>query len=442
MSYDRRRLLTSASGTLLALLAGPASADRELKAPVRLRAGVAGVDVAGEPARLWCYDDGFPGPAIRLQEGRSLALELVNHLPEATNLHFHGLHVSPAGLGDNVFRSAAPGERLHYEVTVPEGEGGTYWYHPHAHHAQARQLWHGLAGPLIIESALDRERPLADCGEALLFVKDIEIENGRPAPYGRGDWQRGKEGGLVLVNGRLEPRLEAPSLRPRLRLINACNARYLRLALEDGGPFHAVALDGHFLTAPVEMREILIVPGARADLLIPLEAGTPKALVLLPYSRGSLRSPPRRQRLAILVPPHDRHRPALPASLAGIPALDSAHAAVRREITMANTFLEAATPDRCLPGICPRLGDLEIWELRNVDTMDHVFHLHTWYFQVLARNGRPPAFRCWRDTINLRPGEIVAIGIPFTRFAGRSVYHCHIAEHADMGMMAELEVVA
>jgi FtsP/CotA-like multicopper oxidase with cupredoxin domain len=121
--------------------------------------------------------------------------------------------------------------------------------------------------------------------------------------------------------------------------------------------------------------------------------------------------------------------------------------AVMREIRMAVTFLKedsacapAGAGGHAHPTTCVRFGDLELWRLLNVDTMDHVFHLHTWPFQVWSHNGKPPPFRAWRDTVNLRPGDEMEILVPFTGFAGRSVYHCHIAEHGDQGMMAEVEV--
>jgi FtsP/CotA-like multicopper oxidase with cupredoxin domain len=95
-----------------------------------------------------------------------------------------------------------------------------------------------------------------------------------------------------------------------------------------------------------------------------------------------------------------------------------------------------------LEPIQAHLGDLEAWEITNVDTQDHVFHLHTWPFQVARLDATIPAFPAWRDTINLRPGQETEILIPFREFAGRSLFHCHIAEHGDAGMMGIIDVAA
>ncbi len=126
-------------------------------------------------------------------------MRLVNRLAEPTNLHFHGLHVSPADNHDNVFVSVAPGGSFTYEITVPEGYGGTFWYHPHRHGRLARQLWQGLAGPLVIDPAAPDA--LAGLPEQVLVIKDISLADGRPAPHVGADWARGKSGRLVLVNG-------------------------------------------------------------------------------------------------------------------------------------------------------------------------------------------------------------------------------------------------
>lgn len=437
---DRRRFLALGGGLVAACAAFPSPAASPAARP--LLAGPAGVALDGGKAGLWAYDGLFPGPLLRLREGETLRLDLENRLDEDTNLHFHGLHVSPEGRADNPFRVVRPGERAAYEVVIPEGQGGTYWYHPHPHRRQAAQLWRGLAGPLIVEHPLDREAALADCGELVVFIKDLEVADGVPAGHARGEWSRGKEGADIYVNGRLGPNLAAPSLRPRLRVINACNARYARLALEDGRPFHLVALDGHFLERPEPMTKLLVPPAARADILVPLEPGEPCRLVLLPYSRVAIRSPSAPLPIATLVPPVGRARPEVPAGLVPVPAIERTRAARCREVVMAMSYLGEKGSGCGNAAMQAGLGETEIWEIRNVDTMDHVFHLHTWYFQVLTRNGKAPPFRAWRDTINLRPGELVEIAVPFTGFAGRSMYHCHIAEHADTGMMAHIEVMA
>ena len=128
---------------------------------IDLDARPAHVMVDGRRAMLWTYGGSFPGPLVRLSEGETARLRFTNRLPEATNLHFHGLHVPPTGRADNIWLHIPPGETLVYELEVPRGIAGTYWYHPHAHGTIARQLWAGLAGPLIVEGPLEAMPELA-----------------------------------------------------------------------------------------------------------------------------------------------------------------------------------------------------------------------------------------------------------------------------------------
>ncbi len=397
--------------------------------------------MAGDlPASLWTYGGSFPGPLIRLSEGETARLRFKNRLPEATNLHFHGLHVPPGGRADNIWLHIPPGEAFVYEFEVPRGSAGTYWYHPHAHGTIARQLWAGLAGPLIVDGPLDRMPELASADERIVLLRDLALgERGLPAPHRIMDWHEGKQGDLILANGVIQPTLRARASTLRLRLINASNARYFRLALSEAQPLHLIATDGHYLERPVEVAEVLLVPGERADVLIQLESSSPLALRDLPYDRRTTHHSTARTVLTIL--PRPGAGPiALPSSLADVPALPPEQASVRRRITMAMFFINGRLFDPGRADARARLGDLELWQVENVGTMDHPFHLHTWYFQVIARNGRPEPFRAWRDMVNLKPGDRIDLLVPLADYPGRTVYHCHISEHGDKGMMAMLEV--
>jgi FtsP/CotA-like multicopper oxidase with cupredoxin domain len=158
-----------------------------------------------------------------------------------------------------------------------------------------------------------------------------------------------------------------------------------------------------------------------------------------PYNRGAQREPSRTEPLFSVQPSTNAATPALPTRLTTLGGIDPGEVAVRRSFRMAMAFLAADGQGQLAP-IEAQQGDLELWEITNVDTQDHVFHLHTWPFQVWRRDGVPAADPGWRDTINLVPGERVELLIPFRDFTGRSVFHCHIAEHGDAGMMGIIEV--
>jgi FtsP/CotA-like multicopper oxidase with cupredoxin domain len=440
-ALDRRRFLERCAAITTGAVAGSVVADARSSSAaemVELEAGETVVELAGQPVRLLTYNGRSPGPLIRAREGERLLVRLTNRLAEPTNLHFHGLHVSPTANHDNVFVEVQPGETFTYELTVPAGYGGTFWYHPHRHGRLARQLWHGLAGPLLIDPA-SPPAALAGIEERVLVIKDISIAAGAPEPHRTADWARGKSGRMVLVNGQVQPQLRTRDALVRLRLINACNARMLLLARSDGRPLAVIARDGHLLEAPRLLDEVLLTPAQRLDVLLALEGDGAVELLHKPYNRGARREPSRAEPL-FSVRPQARSAPrAWPDSITAVERLDPGDVAVRRSFRMAMAFLQPDGHGHLAP-IEARLGDLELWEIINVDTQDHVFHLHTWPFQVWRRDGVAASEPGWRDTINLTPGERVELLIPFRDFAGKSVFHCHIAEHGDAGMMGIIEV--
>jgi FtsP/CotA-like multicopper oxidase with cupredoxin domain len=409
---------------------------------VTLDARPARIPVDERPAVLWTYDGILPGPLIEARAGDTIRLRFTNRLPESTNLHFHGLHVTPEGNGDNVWLEIAPGEDFAYQVALPANEGGLFWYHPHPHHRLAHQLWQGLAGPLVVRTPIDALPELVAADERVIVLRDLALEDGAPARHGRRDWNPGKTGDLLLVNGAVRPVLHAQSGLLWLRLINAANARYLLLAIADGRTFHLIATDGRFLERPIAHTQLLLAPANRADILVQLAPDQPVQLIHKPYNRGSRREPSRPEPLLTILPPADARRLPLPTRLATIARLSPDLATRRRKLTLALPSLRAGPAEICRAPICARLGEVELWEVSNPDTMDHTIHLHTWYFQVLSRNGQPPPFPAWHDTVNLRPGDRVELLVPFRDFTGRTVYHCHIAEHGDIGMIGVIEVTA
>jgi FtsP/CotA-like multicopper oxidase with cupredoxin domain len=271
------------------------------------------------------------------------------------------------------------------------------------------------------------------------MLRDLALSDGRPARHRVMDWHEGKQGDLVLINGAVQPELRARAGTLRLRLINASNARYFRLALSDDQPLHLIATDGHYLEKPMAAADLLLVPGERADVLIRPEPGRALALRDLPYDRRTT-DYSRERALLTIVPAARAPRLPLPGRLDALPALRSEDAAVRRRITMAMFFMNGRPFDPRRIDAQGRSGDLELWQVENVGTMDHPFHLHTWYFQVVARNGRPEPFRAWRDMVNLKPGDRVDLLVPLANYVGTTLYHCHISEHGDKGMMAVLDV--
>lgn len=436
---DRRRLLTLAFGCCAALPLAVAARPPQ-RVCQSLRAALTRRRLFGREVELALYNGRLPGPVIELEEGDRLELAFENALAEPTNLHFHGLRIPPTGRADNVFLEIPPGERFTYAFDIPTGEAGTYWYHPHHHGSIARQLWAGLAGAIIVRGPVDRMPELAGCDERVVMLRDLDIDDAGLAQHTANDWHKGKEGRFLLVNGTFEPVWQMRAGSARLRLINASNARSLRLALSDRRPFFLIATDGHFLERPVDLNELLLTPAQRADILVLFEDGRDIDLLALPYNRG-VPGPRLVNRYLLRLKPAPGTRPLpLPDRLVTFPRLARQSARLTRHIAMAMFLVNGRGYRHDRVDVVARAGDLEHWRVENVGTMDHNFHLHTWYFQLAAINDRPPPFLAWHDTVNLRPGDRLDLLVPLVGVTGRSVFHCHIAEHGDRGMMANIEV--
>lgn len=407
------------------------------------------IDIAGRPVELMTYAGGFPGPVIRLRRADTLELTFANRLDEPTNLHTHGLAVSPEGEGDNPFRYVGAGETVHYRFALGDDprNTGLFWYHPHLQGNQAEQLFRGLAGPIVVDGPEDIADSLGPHEERVIVLKDLRLGEDGVRLHGAADWINGLEGELALLNGMVRPVLEARERRLRLRLINASNARYWRLTTEPARDLHIVALDGHVLAAPWRTSEVSLAPAERIDLVVDLEPGEPLWLVDRPVPRRTSFGRRAQKVLRILPPRGGTARPDPLPARRDTPWSGPAgrEIAEERPVVFSLFYING---QGCYgrPGdaamFTPRLGSYEIWEVSNVDSMDHPFHLHTWPFFALSRNGRPVPGTPLRDTVNLAPGERMRIGVAFDGNPGRSVFHCHIVEHAEKGMMAILEVTA
>jgi FtsP/CotA-like multicopper oxidase with cupredoxin domain len=410
-----------------------------------LRAAQTDTQVAGRHANLLTYAGNYPGRTIRARAGETLALRFENRLRIPSNVHFHGLSVSPSANADNIWVVMPPGADFDYELPLLDGEAGLFWIHPHVHGNTAKPLFAGLAAPLVVEGPIDRESELSQAEEHVIVLKDLTIENCSAAAHRPKDWIFGKEGELLLVNGQLRPELRADRSLLRLRIVNASNARYWTIALDTGEPLHLIALDGRFLESRVEIDELLLVPAARAEVLIDLSRGGTRRLLYKPSPRRGWNETPV-QPIMSLLPPRSQEAVALPGRLAALPRFDPRTADTNRKVQLASLMINHRSFHHHHQGmqVSPTFeiaaGAREIWTVRNDDVMDHPLHLHTWHFEVLKVNGRPPEFPQHRDMINMRPGDVAELGIHFDRFTGRTMFHCHIAEHADQGMMAVVEV--
>ncbi|MDJ0727147.1 MAG: multicopper oxidase family protein [Prochloraceae cyanobacterium] len=443
------------------------------------------VNLGGKRANLLTYNGQIPAPRLEAKPGDRVRIHFTNKLSQPTNLHYHGLHIPPTGKADNIFLHINPGEKFTYEFDIPQNHPpGTFWYHPHLHGLVAEQLFGGLAGLFIVRGDLDEIPEIKAAQEEFLVLQDFALDrDGRRMGSRHMSLMMGREGEEIAVNGQMNPSFSFPANGLlRLRILNASPSRFYRLSLENH-PFYQIATDGHFLREPIEVSELLLTPGQRADVLVKGEQ--PKAavrstsrepgqyrLLNLPYDRGSMGMMGGRgmmhgndrdttTTLATLnyesavkstrrTPDLAEDERALPNKIASISKLPEPVRVRRFELNhgmspaVGMAFLINGKPyngDRRIDTQV-RLNTVEDWELINTGVMDHPFHLHVNSFQVISRNDRPESIPAWRDTVLVPRGETVRIRIRFEDFIGKTVYHCHILDHEDLGMMGILELLA
>jgi FtsP/CotA-like multicopper oxidase with cupredoxin domain len=423
---------------------------------VRLEAAEGPLTVAGRQATAYGYNGSLPGPTLRLRPGDRLQVQLVNRLGAPTNLHVHGLHVSPEGNGDNAFVTVAPGEAFDYEYRLPDDHPpGVYWYHPHHHGTVADQVFGGLYGAIVVEDL--EELPISR--ERVLVVSDITLDGaGRLQQPSTMAQMMGREGELVLVNGQVRPVFTArPGERERWRIVNACVARYVRLRL-DGQRMDLLGIDSGRVAEPRRIDEVVLATGNRADLLVTAAEGA-STFTALGVDRGGMGGMMGGGPISGDVGPIATFEVSGTAvsALPSVPArpgprdLRDVEPTTRRRLvfdmgmgggmgpggmdfTIDGREFDADRVDRAVT-----LGTVEEWSIANTSPMDHPMHLHVWPMQIVAEAGRPVEDVRWQDVVNIPARSAVAVRIAFDGFGGRTVYHCHILDHEDRGMMGVVE---
>jgi FtsP/CotA-like multicopper oxidase with cupredoxin domain len=308
------------------------------------------------------------------------------------------------------------------------------------------QLERGLYGAIVVRGP---DEPRLDA-ERVLVLDDVQLDrHGQIKPPG---WwiesHNGRVGSTRLVNGRKEPELAiAGGQIERWRIVNAASARYVRLSI-GGRPFRILGTDGGLITAPFTTTEVLLAPADRVDLAVgPFEEGETLEVESLKYSRGAFAIPKRERFATLRVGPAAPSRAVVPDTLRHIQPLVTGPVTPTREVRLGFRLSAKHGVDFTInkelhhrAESCS-VGELQVWDIVNKSPVDHPFHLHGFFFQVLEVNGKPPAFLSWEDTVNVPAmGRVRIAWVPDDR-PGEWMYHCHILEHHAMGMMAHFDVV-
>lgn len=479
----RRQFLKSTIASSIALLSAGSLSAKSLKlralikgqpltnfTPITVNDGKAVLNIEqteivlskdGSPTEVWNYSSGY-GNMFDVFEGDNLEITMNNQLPEATTVHWHGIDVPADQDGDahGVFDTETTRT---VNFSIPQASAGSYWFHPHPHMRTAFQVAQGLAAPFIVRSKDDPIAALGIRDIPLFFTAPMLDGNLQIAEQTMSEQMNGRSGNVVLVNGQYLPVLDAKNGETlRLRLFNASNGRFLRLSFSDS-EIVQIGTDGGLLVSPLSPAStILLAPAERAEVLVRFEAET--TLTALTYEKGFMGgmmmggTPAESKDVDVMsvqvsgdtIAPID-----IPTTLRAIEQFGDA--VVTRQFTLSENMgmsVSGMTMDFMINGktfdmnridFTAKQGEIEMWEIINKTDMDHPFHIHGNQFQIVSITENceetPFPFLCWKDTVNTKKGQTVRLKLQQNQ-VGNRMFHCHILEHEDLGMMGQYEVVA
>lgn len=477
---DRRHAWPSTAAFLLAIaVAAPSAAQRGLQpegwddhvkaaeavdinpdprvVEVNLEARVSRVEIApGKSVDAWTYNGGLPGPTIRLHVGDRLIVHFRNALPDPTTVHWHGLRIPFAmdGVPGYSQPEVKPGESFTYDFIVPDA--GLYWYHPHV--MSAAQVGFGLYGALVVE---DPAETVGVDDELVLVLSDIALsDDGTLEPPDSGGSTAmvfGREGSHVLVNGREKsPLLVRAGAPQRWRIVNAAKSRYFNLDL-GGTPFTQIGGDGGLQEYAVDHDMLVLGPGERADVVVTprLKPGESITLRSVLFNRGfgSVEARfPFDDLLTITaadLPPYSGGtRPSVKRVIEPLPQ----QGATRVDLELQLEQPSDGPPEYRIRGplysatrnaLRAKIGETQIWTVKNTTKWSHPWHLHGFFFQVLDEQGAPVRPMAWKDTVDVPFEKTVRLIVRFDDregVTGSWMIHCHILDHAEGGLMGVVEV--
>jgi FtsP/CotA-like multicopper oxidase with cupredoxin domain len=429
------------------------------------------------------YEGKSIAPTIRISPGDTLKIDYVNDLPahskescaispcmDMTNLHFHGLAISPQAPQDNVIDMLAkPGETLHYVVEIPANHPpGLFWYHTHPHGESHRQALDGMSGAIVIDG-MDRYVPeLRNLREQVLVVRGESIEQSPNATAleRRVEAQAPTCGSepdeidrIYTVNDGIRPVLDIkPGERQFWRIVNASADRYMDLQL-DGEKFEVVVLDGmplayHDQKNPTKIVDHALVPPAgRLEAIVTGPSasthsafrtrcvdtgpdGDPNPAMVLADIRGGSSARPVKQKVNRDLTPPEYKQIDLRAFETSQPDFVVSFTEDKNGFYIND---QKYAPDSA-PMTRARVGTYQHWRILNKTRELHPMHIHQAHFLAYAENGAPLEHPVWLDTVNVPTGGSVDVVMDFTDpvIKGMSLFHCHLLNHEDKGMMAKI----
>jgi len=400
------------------------------------------------------------GPIVFVSRGDKVKMNVTNEIGETTTLHWHGLHI-PAKMDGGPHQMISDGETWSPEFTI-DNRAGFYWYHPHLEGVTGPQVYKGLAGLMIIqdpeETALSLPRTYG-VDDFPIVIQDRRFDDKGQLSYMTDIVDHtGMRGPNVLVNGGKTPPLDVPAQHVRFRILNGSNARIYHIGLSNNAKFNVIASDGGLLSAPVSVTRQTIAPGERYEIVVDFSGNLDEDIQLKSFSSeldlnydgtdDLDTSDFKIMNFHVVVSTSDGAITSLPTSLSTIASLSEADQS-RTFVLQMKTGGVMTINDNTMKldriDEVVYLDDTEVWTIRNMSPAPHPFHIHDIQFQIISKGGSSPAASesGWKDTVLINSHSSVKLITKFEDFADPDIpymYHCHILEHEDRGMMGQFLV--
>jgi FtsP/CotA-like multicopper oxidase with cupredoxin domain len=388
----------------------------------------------------------FPSPTLNVKAGDTVRIKFVNRLTQVTNIHFHGMHVSPAGNGDNIFRRFAPGKTYNVEIKIPHDHpNGLYWYHPHLHGLVNSQVLRGYAGLISVSGGTDRLPMLAPFKQRQMALNLTQFTTNGKSIVDPND--QNDATAITAVNGKLGQRITMrPGQTELWRIANMSNEAFYKLKL-DGHSLWIVGQDGHPVRSSRKASSVLLAPGSRYELLVRAGSKTGDFKFRQVTDTDGFNTFPNQDLLTLHVAGAKIAQRRIPQKIRAFDSLANAKVTNKRKWILTfspdnapvfKALINDRTFDPSRVDSRARLGGVEEWTFINRTTQDHPIHLHTNAFQVVKINNVVQHPNSPIDNAILpRLGSITIRFKPLT-FTGMAVFHCHILFHEDSGMMATI----
>ena len=410
----------------------------------------------GTPSTTFGYNGNYLGPTIKIYNNQDIQLTTINQIGEATSIHKHGLHV-PGSVDGGPQQRIEPGESRTDLLKIRQ-QASTNWYHPHLMGSTAEHVFKGLAGIFIVEDKNSESLSLPNqygINDIPLIVQDRQFidnvmtyNNGMGGMHNSGGMNHtiGYMGNTIMVNGTVAAQKSVPPAWVRLRILNGSNARFYNFSFEDKRTFHVIATEGGFLNHPVAVKNLEVWPGERFEVMVDF-SNTDRINLNASSSNGSGSL---FKVIEFIVDTNIQSDGTLPSQLNEIIPYDLEEAEKTRKFSLQTgrviggmMGINGYAMDLSIINEVIPLHQLERWVIRSEDFGNHPFHIHGASFQILSMNGGPvpPHEQGWKDV--LKVVEQSEVLIRFSHPADSKapyVYHCHILEHEDRGMMGQFIV--